>query len=102
MQIIPVAESHDQEMSVFMAGQRVTLRLRCNVSTDRWSVDLSRDDEPILHGRRVLTRVDALEPFDFGLGSLFFHATQDDAVPNYDNVVAGIVELIHVEPGEVA
>ncbi len=98
MQIIPVIAAYDQAVSLVMAGQRVTLRLWYNVTTQRWSLDLSRDGAPVLTGKRMPLGTDVLAAHGFGLGALLFHSDKVGAVADYASVINGTVQLIHVPP----
>lgn len=101
MQVIPVTADYNQAVSFIANGQRVTLRLLYSVTTERWSFDLSQDDEPIVEGKRLLCGTDALAAHDLGLGALLFYPTVAGLEPNFANVTTGRVELIHVEPDEL-
>lgn len=68
---IPVIDSADQQMGLVLNGRRVTLRLRYNTTSERWSFDLSIDDAVVLYAQRVVDGVDLLAPFNLGIGLLF-------------------------------
>jgi hypothetical protein len=96
-----IADEADQQFATILNGRRVTMRLRYNVTTDRWSFDLSIDDEPVLHGRRIVTGVDLLAPFDFGLGALFA-VPIDSNNPGRVELPRGSVRLYHATDAEIA
>jgi hypothetical protein len=102
MQIIPVVAAYDQAVSLIMGAQRVTLRLWYNVTTERWNLDLSRDGAPVLTGKRMPLGTDVLAAHGLGMGALLFHSDKPGAVADYESVVSGAVQLIHVEPEELA
>lgn len=95
-----IADDADQQFATILNGRRVTIRLRYNVRTDRWSFDLSIDDQPVLHGRRIVTGVDLLEPFDFGLGAIFAVPIDSDN-PGRNELPRGSVRLYHASEAEI-
>jgi hypothetical protein len=97
-----IADEPDQQFATILNNRRVTLRLRYNVTTDRWSLDLSIDDLPVLTGRRIVCGVDLLEPFDFGIGMLVAAPIKAGAEPTRDDLPNGNVKLFHLMPGELA
>lgn len=96
-----VADAADQQFSAILNNRRVTLRLRYNVTTDRWSFDLSLDDLPVLQGRRIVTGVDLLAPFNFGIGSIFAYPASEGQIPDRTGLPAGRVRLYHATPAEI-
>ena len=98
-----IIDEADQQFGVVLNGQRVTMRLRYNGTSDRWSFDLSVDDLPVLYGRRIVTGVDLLLPFDFGLGIIFaLPVSPDDMVePGRRELVDGTVGFYHTTAEEV-
>lgn len=96
-----VADHADQQFSTVVAGRRVTIRLRYNPTSDRWSFDLSIDDLPVLHGRRVVTGVDLLAPFDFGVGAIIAAAVTPGAEPDRRGLPLGTVRLFAVTEEEI-
>lgn len=99
---LDIGDHADQTISAIMDGRRVTIRLRYNVTIDRWSMDLSIDDEPVLHGRRVVTGVDMLEQFGFGIGVMFAAAVKPFAEPDRANLPNGNVRIFHIAEDELA
>lgn len=102
MNVFNIRDHADQQFGTIINGRRVTIRLRYNVTSDRWSFDLSIDDQPVLHGRRVVTGVDLLAPFDFGLGVIFAAAVTTGAVPDRNALPNGTVRMFHATDAEVA
>jgi len=96
-----VADAADQQFSAILNNRRVTLRLRYNVTTDRWSLDLSLDDQPVLQGRRIVTGVDLLAPFDFGIGAIFAYPAAEGQIPDRSGLPSGRVRLYHATPAEI-
>lgn len=102
MQEIPIIDAADQKMAVSLGGRRVSLRLRYNVSADRWTLDLSIDDVPILNGRKIVTGVDLLAPFKLGIGLLFADAGGKNIMPGRNELPRGMVRLYHATEAESA
>ena len=103
MNEIKVIDAADQQFSAVLSGRRVTMRLRYNVTTGRWSFDLSIDENPVLMGRRVVTGVNLLAPFNFGMGGLFaVDPSGQGREPGRYELPRGLVKLIHATDEEVA
>ncbi len=100
MREIAIIDAADQQFGMILNKRRVTMRVRFNVTTDRWSFDLSVDDLPKVHGRRIVTGVDLLEPYDLGLGMIFALANAGDD-PTRTALPSGLVRLYHASPDEV-
>ena len=92
-----VADLPDQKFSVILAGRRVSMRLRYNVSFDFWAFDLAIDDAPVLYGRRIVTGVDLIAPFNFGIGSIFAYGVRADR----KTLVNGQVVMYHATQAEI-
>lgn len=97
-----IIDEADQQFATVLDGRRVTIRLRYNLSVDRWNMDLSIDDLPVLIGRRVVTGIDLIAPFNFGIGAIFALAEKDGALPDRNNLPRGIVRLYHASEAELA
>ncbi|MBN9074289.1 MAG: hypothetical protein J0H34_22355 [Rhizobiales bacterium] len=91
-----------QQFATILNDRRVTLLLRYSVTTDRWSLDLSIDDLPVLVGRRIVTGIDLLEPFDFGIGMLVAAPIKAGAKPTREDLPNGNVKLFHLLPEELS
>jgi len=98
---LQVIDAADQQFGAIFNRRRVTIRLRYNVTIDRWSFDLSIDDLPVLYGRRIVTGIDLLANFNFGIGQLFAWPMVDGAEPNRENLPNGNVRLYQVNDAEV-
>jgi hypothetical protein len=99
---IPVIDAADQQMAATLGGRRVTLRLRYNVNADRWTFDLSIDDVPVLTGRKIVTGIDLLAPFKFGIGLLFADDGGKGILPGRTELPRGLVRLYHASEAEIA
>jgi hypothetical protein len=99
-----IIDEADQQFGAILDDRRVTMRLRYNTVSERWSLDLSIDDLPVMVGRRLVVGVDLLEAFNFGIGVMFVLPieTKPDAPPNRENLPDGIVKLYHATDAEVA
>ena len=100
MNVFRITDHADQQFGTIIDGRRVTIRLRYNQTSDRWSFDLSIDDTPVLHGRRVVTGIDLLAPFGLGLGMLIAAAVTPSARPGRAALPAGEVRLYHLTENE--
>ena len=89
-----------QRFSVIMNNRRVTFDLWYNQSSDRWSFDLSLDDTPVIHGRRIVAGADLLAPFNLGLGILVAFS-ETGAEPTRNNLPQGYIRLYHTTQEEV-
>ncbi len=98
---ITVSDHADQQFAVILNNRRVTLRLRYNPIVDRWTFDLSIDDVPKIQGRKIVTGVDLLKPFNLGIGILFAWSIVPGSVPNREQLINGSVGLFHTMPEEV-
>lgn len=96
MNVFRITDHADQQFGTVINGRRVTIRLRYNQTNDRWSFDLSIDDQPVLHGRRVVTGVDLLAPFNLGLGMIIAAVVTPGAVPDRNALPSGEVRLYHL------
>lgn len=90
-----------QKFSVLLNRRRVTFEIWYSLTSDRWSFDLSVDGAPVLHGRRIVTGVDLLAPFNLGIGILFALPVTPGAVPNRAGLPLGEVRLYHTTREEV-
>ncbi|MBG6211674.1 hypothetical protein IWQ49_006365 [Labrenzia sp. EL_126] len=102
MNVFSILDHADQQFGTLINGQRVTVRLRYNPTSDRWTFDLAIDDQPVLHGRRIVTGVDLLAAFDFDLGMIVALAVTVGAVPDKNALPAGTVKLFHATEEEIA
>lgn len=95
-------KSHaNQEFSTILNGRRVTLRLWYSTFSDRWSMDVSVDGEPVLTGKRVSPGVDMLEMFDFKIGAIFALSEKGDSADR-DALPEGRVKLYHANEDEIS
>lgn len=102
MNVFTILDHADQQFGTIIEGRRVTIRVRYNPANDRWSFDLSIDDVPVLHGRKIVTGVDLLAAFNFGLGVIFAASVTPGAVPDRDALPRGTVRVFHATEAEVA
>jgi len=100
---IPVIEAPRQVLSMVLNTRRCTIGLNYNTLASRWMLDLSIDAVPVLAGRRVVTGVDLLAPFEFGIGLIIAGGYDaPDTEPNYQALTAGTVRLYHITQDEAA
>lgn len=101
MKQFTIIDAADQQFSTILNNRRVTFRIRYNVTTDRWSMDLSIDDLPILHGIRLVAGVDILAPFNLGIGHIYLLATSAGIDPDRDGLPSGLVRMYWLSDEEV-
>lgn len=101
MIVFKIVDVADQQFSAVLNNRRVTIRLRWNLTSGRWSFDMSIDDVPVLHGRRIVTGIDLLAAFNFGIGAIFSLPAVAGAEPNRDNLPNGNVRLYHATQAEI-
>lgn len=104
MKEFPILDAADQQFGTILNNRRVTIRVRYNPTTDLWSFDLAIDDLPVLHGRRIVTGVDLLAPFNLDIGLIFALTTPGNEAlgPDRASLPAGTVKLYHATEVEVA
>ena len=90
-----ITDSADQQFDAILNGKRVTIRLRYNPSALRWFMDVSISATPVLNGRRVVSDVDLLEPFNLGIGVIFCGNGTIGSEPSYENLVNGNVGVFN-------
>lgn len=102
MIVFSIVDAADQQFGTIVNNRRVTIRLRWNLSSGRWSFDLAIDDLPVLTGRRIVTGIDLLAPFDLGIGAIFALSAVPGAQPGRNELPAGDVRLYHATADEIA
>lgn len=108
MNRLNIRDFADQQFGTIINGRRVTFRFRYNVTSDRWTFDLSVDDLPVLHGRKVVGGVDLLAPFrrtfrarfGFNIGYLVGVPITRGAVPDRDALPTGEFRILHMDEAE--
>ncbi|MCF1502201.1 hypothetical protein L0F51_00280 [Afifella sp. H1R] len=102
MREFTIIDAADQKFTAIFGNRRATIRLRYSVFAKRWAIDLSIDDEPVMHGRRLVLNVDVLKTLSLGIGAIFIAAETDGAEPNRENLPGGLVRMYHATEEEVA
>lgn len=95
-----IRDEPKQKFSLLLNRRRVTFTLWYNQTSDRWSFDLALDDAPVIHGRRIVTGVDLIAPYNLGIGVIFAFS-ETDAAPTRDNLPLGIVKMYHTTQEEI-
>ena len=92
-----IIDAADQMFSAILGRKRTTLRIRYNPTNNRWSFNLSIDDKPVLHGRRIVTGINLLAPYDFDVGLIFAGSERENFYPEpgRPELIGGIVKLCH-------
>jgi hypothetical protein len=96
-----IIDSADQQFATVLNNRRVTLRLRWNLTSGRWSLDVAIDDVPVLTGRRVVTGIDLLSPFRLGIGAIFCLPAVPGAEPGRSELPGGDVRLYQASQEEI-
>lgn len=102
MKQFTVIDAADQQFGTILNNRRVTIRLRYNVTTERWSMDLAIDDLPVLHGQRVVLGVNLIGAYDLDIGAIFAVAVTGDAIPDRDALPSGRVRMYYASAEELA
>lgn len=98
MKRIIVTTDPDQQFSILAGSRRITMRLRFNPTTQRWTFDLARDNAWILRGRRIVTGVDLMRGTGIeDVGVIFAHIDKPNAVPDRAGLSSGAVRLYFAE-----
>lgn len=96
-----ITDAPDQKFATILNNRRVSLRLRYNQLVGRWSFDLSIDDQPVLHGRRIVTGIDLLASFAFNIGVMFAAAIIPGAEPDRNGLANGSVKFYQTTEDEI-
>lgn len=97
---LDILDESRQKFSLIFNGQRVTIELWYNNTEDRWCFDLMLDGDPIISGRKIVTGVDLLAPFQLGLGVLFALSV-NGSKPTRDALPLGLVKLYMATQSEI-
>lgn len=89
-----------QKSSLILAGRRVSFRFWYNQVSERWSFDVALDGADVVTGRRIVTGVDLLAPFNLGIGAVFALSTNGEE-PTRDALMNGTVRLYHATQEEI-
>ena len=101
MMIMSIIDAADQQFGAIFNDRRVTIRVRYNPTSDRWSFDLAIDDVPVIHGRRIVPFVDLLKPFQLGIGAIVAIPMTVGAEANRESLPSGAVRLYHATQDEI-
>jgi hypothetical protein len=97
---IPIIDAPWQTFAATLNNSRFFFTLFWNEQAGRWSFDLTINDEFVLAGRRIVTGINLLHPFNFGQGILVAHdPSGKDSQPDYANLATGVVVLYHEGEG---
>jgi hypothetical protein len=95
---LPVIAAPAQRLATVLAGRSCELSLRYNGWTDRWSFDLAIGGVMRLEGRRIVTGVDLIAAFEFGIGKLVAVDWEGKgALPGRTELPAGRIRLLHYD-----
>lgn len=99
MQSFVIADAADQRFDIIVSGQRVSIRLRWNETSQAWSMGLSISTVPKIEGRKIVGGVNLLAAFNLGIGGIF---ADGDGPPSYDQLVTGARKIYHATDEELA
>jgi hypothetical protein len=68
---ITVIDAPWQRLETYLSDTAVSIELFWNTSLERWAMSLAIAGVTVLQGRRLVTGVDLLGPYQFGIGRLF-------------------------------
>ena len=102
MREFPIMDHADQQFTAILGNRRATIRLRYNVTANRWMMDLAIDDAWVLTGRRLVLNRDVLAAFNFGIGAIFVHTFKDGVEPGRTELPGGLVRMYHATEAEMA
>lgn len=95
---IPIIDEADQSFSVILSGFRTDWRVRYNMTTDRWSFDLSVTGQPVLTGQRIVTGIDLIRSYDLGIGRIeALDYEERGNLPDRTNLPTRRVRLYHIQ-----
>lgn len=93
---IPVINAPWQRMETYLGDAAVSLELFWNAYLERWSLSLAVAGVTKLQGRRLVTGVDILAPYQLGIGRLFLvDWAAQGGQPGRAELPAGQFRLIH-------
>lgn len=95
---IPVIDAPRQTLETVLNGRAVGMTLDHSPTTDRWNLAIAVDGVTVLCGRRLVTGVDLLAPFDLGLGGLVVLEIEKGAKPDRKGLPSGACRLYAVAP----
>lgn len=98
---IKVINEPKQKFSLLLNNRRVTFELWYNSALDRWMFDVSIDGAPVLAGRKIVTGIDLIKPFNFGIGAIFAMVETQGGEANRNGLPNGLVRLYHATKEEV-
>lgn len=101
MIVFKIIDAADQQFGTIINNRRVTIRLRWNLTSGRWSFDLAIDDLPVLTGRRIVTGIDLLSPFGLGIGAIFALPAVLGSLPGRSELPGGDVRLYQASQEEI-
>lgn len=98
---LTVIDAPSQAFTTTLSGKRCDFVLNFNAWVNRWSFDLAIDGVPVFSGRRIVTGIDLIAAFGFGIGSLIAVPWgSDPAQPGRTELPSGRVRLLHYDPDD--
>ncbi|TQI72896.1 hypothetical protein FHT98_0616 [Bosea sp. AK1] len=94
---LPIIDAVDQEFTCSLNDKRCRFRVMFNEWSGRWTFALWIQDVLVLTGRRIVTGVDLVGPFHFGIGKIVcMHWDQGNLEPDRENLPSGRVRLFQI------
>lgn len=94
---LPILSIPSQEFSTVLNGYDCKFKVQYNRWNDRWSFDLTINDELKLSGRRIVTGVDLIGLFNFDIGELWAFKMNEEAEPDRTQLPDGLVRFVSVQ-----
>lgn len=93
---IPVINAPWQRLETYLSDTAVSIELLWNGYSERWSMAMFVQGVEKLRGRRLVTGVDLIAPYQLGIGRLFLVDWEGKgASPGRAELPAGVFRLIH-------
>ncbi len=93
---ITVIDAPWQRLETYLNDTAVAIELFWNETTARWSMTLEIEGVTVLTGKGLVTGVDLLAPYQFGIGSLYVVDWEGlGGSPGRDALPSGQFRLIH-------
>lgn len=101
MMQIAIIDEANQQFGIVINSTRITMRVYYSSVSERWSFDISIDDLPVLHGRRLVCGADLVAPFNLGIGAVVAYALTPGSEPDRAALPDGRVGLFLIPPDEL-
>jgi len=93
---LPIISAASQIFTTVLSNRLCMFLVNFSETSKRWSFDLWIENEIALQGRRIVTGVDLIAPFEFGIGELHAVPVQPGIEPGRDELPAERVRFVQV------